>query len=123
MESLTFGHPDYMPLTPGDPRESTFAAWHTQGLLEGTDYRDALPETLDLPRDAFDSVEYVSSRTDMIPKFEEKVLEQGNTLVMPPGQRHSFTGIGPALLLEVSMPSLWGDNFFDDRAIGADGMI
>jgi len=51
------------------------------------------------------------------------VLNQGDTLVMPPGQRHAFTGIGPALILEVSMPSRRGDNFFTDQAIGDDGVI
>jgi len=53
----------------------------------------------------------------------ERVLREGDTLVMPPGQRHSFTGVGPALLLEVSMPSRRSDNFFADRGIGDDGII
>jgi len=53
----------------------------------------------------------------------EKVLQQGDALVMPPGQRHSFTGVGPALLLEVSMPSTQGDNFFSNSAIGNGGVI
>ena len=42
---------------------------------------------------------------------------------MPPGQRHSFTGIGPALILEVSMPSIRHDNFFADQGIGDEGII
>ena len=54
---------------------------------------------------------------------EEKLLQEGETLVMPPGQRHSFTGVGPALLLEVSMPSTRQDNFFADSAIGDNGVI
>ncbi len=54
---------------------------------------------------------------------EERVMRQGETLVMPPAVAHSFTGIGPALILEVSMPSARQDNFFDDRAIGDDGVI
>ena len=53
----------------------------------------------------------------------EKVLQEGDTLVMPPGQGHSFTGIGPALLLEVSMPSVREDNFFDNPQIGEGGVI
>jgi len=53
----------------------------------------------------------------------ERVLREGDTLVMPPGQRHAFTGIGPALLLEVSMPSVRQDNFFADRRIGDGGVI
>jgi len=54
---------------------------------------------------------------------EEKVLNEGDTLVMPPGQRHSFTGMSPALLLEVSMPSRRNDNFFADPGIGDGGVI
>jgi len=53
----------------------------------------------------------------------EKFLGEGDLLVMPPGQSHSFTGVGPALLLEVSMPSMRQDNFFADKAIGENGVI
>lgn len=59
----------------------------------------------------------------MVVDGEEKMLREGDVLVVPPGQHHSFTGIGPALLLEVSMPSLRGDNFFANKAIGDDGVI
>jgi N-acetylneuraminate synthase len=59
----------------------------------------------------------------MVINEEEKVLQEGDILVMPPGQRHSFTGVGPALLLEVSMPSIRQDNFFADKAIGDAGVI
>jgi mannose-6-phosphate isomerase-like protein (cupin superfamily) len=54
---------------------------------------------------------------------EEMVLREGDTLVMPPGQKHSFTGVGPALLLEVSMPSRRDDNFFENAGIGDAGVI
>ena len=54
---------------------------------------------------------------------EEREMTEGDTLVMAPGTRHSFTGLGPALLLEVSMPSSLNDNFFDDKRIGRDGVI
>ena len=36
---------------------------------------------------------------------------------MPPGKRHSFTGKGPALLLEVSTPCLVKDNVFENPNI------
>jgi hypothetical protein len=42
---------------------------------------------------------------------------------MAPGQHHSFTGVGPALLLEVSMSSRRNDNFFENKAIGDEGVI
>lgn len=54
---------------------------------------------------------------------EERLMEQGGLLAMPPGTAHSFTGVGPALILEVSMPSVRQDNFFEDREIGQDGVI
>ncbi len=60
---------------------------------------------------------------NMVIDGEERVLAQGATLVMPPGQMHSFTGIGPALVLEVSMPSRRNDNFFVDTNIGDHGVI
>ena len=65
----------------------------------------------------------LKGRVRMVVDDEEKTLREGDVLVMPPGQRHSFTGIGPALLLEVSMPSIRQDNFFADRAIGNGGVI
>jgi mannose-6-phosphate isomerase-like protein (cupin superfamily) len=65
----------------------------------------------------------MKGKVRMVVDDEEKILREGDTLVMRPGQRHSFTGIGPALLLEVSMPSIRNDNFFADRAIGDCGVI
>jgi mannose-6-phosphate isomerase-like protein (cupin superfamily) len=53
----------------------------------------------------------------------ERIMEQGDLLAMPPGTAHSFTGVGPALILEVSMPSVRQDSFFEDREIGQDGVI
>ena len=54
---------------------------------------------------------------------EERILREGDLLPMTPGVGHSFTGIGPALVLEVSMPSILQDNFFADKRIGQDGVI
>jgi len=54
---------------------------------------------------------------------EDRVMREGDLLPMPPGTGHSFTGIGPALILEVSMPSVLQDNFFEDKSIGEDGVI
>lgn len=50
-------------------------------------------------------------------------MQEGGLLAMPPGTGHSFTGIGPALILEVSMPSILQDNFFEDKNIGDNGVI
>jgi quercetin dioxygenase-like cupin family protein len=65
----------------------------------------------------------LKGRVRMIVDEQEKVLGEGEILVMPPGQHHAFTGLGPALLLEVSMPSIRQDNFFADKDIGEDGVI
>jgi len=58
-------------------------------------------------------------------KVNDKVrtLNAGDLLIMPPGNKHSFQGIGPALLLEISQPSVRGDNFFLDEKIGNNGVI
>lgn len=53
----------------------------------------------------------------------ERIMQQGDALAMPPGVAHSFTGIGAALILEVSMPSTLQDNFFVNTDIGDNGVI
>lgn len=54
-------------------------------------------------------------------EYREK--SEGDILEMSPGDKHSFTGLDPALLLEVSMPSIEGDNFFENKSIGDNGEI
>jgi len=44
----------------------------------------------------------------------ERTMDEGDVLPMPPRQVHSFTGIGPALVLEMSTPCLPEDNRFED---------
>lgn len=44
-------------------------------------------------------------------------LGPGDVLTVRPGERHSFTGIGPALMLELSKPCVIADNVFADRSI------
>ena len=65
----------------------------------------------------------VKGSVRMVVDGEERVMREGDLLAMPPGKAHSFTGIGPALILEVSMPSTLKDNFFEDREIGDGGVI
>jgi len=52
-----------------------------------------------------------------------RTLVAGDTLAMPPGVEHRFTGRGPALLIEASQPSVRGDNLFADPSIGRQGLI
>jgi len=75
-ETLLFGTPDRIPFSPGGPRESTRAAWKAQGLADPDHFVDALYETLGFRPDspakpgADPCVSF-----QMIPTFEEKVLE------------------------------------------------
>ncbi len=65
----------------------------------------------------------VKGSVRMLMGDEERIMKEGDLLAMPPFTGHSFTGIGPCLVLEVSMPSILNDNFFKDRRIGNDGVI
>lgn len=59
----------------------------------------------------------VKGRARMRLAGKERVLKEGDVLPVPAGRRHSFTGAGPALLLELSMPCEIDDNVFSDRRI------
>jgi N-acetylneuraminate synthase len=48
-------------------------------------------------------------------------MSPGATFYVEPGKAHRFTGIGPTLLLEVSMACIVDDNFFENRAIPIGG--
>lgn len=50
-----------------------------------------------------------------------RVMKEGDVLPVAPGRKHSFTGIGPALLLELSMPCEIADNYFTNRDIPIGG--
>lgn len=47
----------------------------------------------------------------------QREMAKGDVLAVPPNKMHSFTGVGPALLLEISMPCVVDDNFFENRDI------
>ena len=46
---------------------------------------------------------------------------EADALAVAPGGLHSFTGVEPTLLLEVSMPGIVADNWFEDPAIPIGG--
>ena len=48
-------------------------------------------------------------------------MSAGDVLRMECGQRHSFTGAGPVLVLEISKPCLVDDNYFEDPNIPIGG--
>ncbi|MFA6135493.1 MAG: uroporphyrinogen decarboxylase family protein [Phycisphaerae bacterium] len=75
IETMTFGHPDKIPFTPGWPRESTLEVWRTQGMPKGVDWNTCVLETLDLDPACGDSRIWLEADFRMMPHFEEKVLE------------------------------------------------
>ena len=74
-ETLLFGQPDKVPLSPGGPRESTLRAWHEQGLPEDVRWHDYLWEILGIERERTQPYVSLGVSFKMIPTFEEKVLE------------------------------------------------
>ena len=44
-------------------------------------------------------------------------MKPGDVLTITPGGFHTFVGKGPALLLEISMPCVVDDNFFENTSI------
>lgn len=46
-----------------------------------------------------------------------RTMSGGDVQAMPPGQVHSFSGIGPALVLEMSTPCIPRDNRFEDSVV------
>ena len=59
----------------------------------------------------------VKGRVRMRLDGSERTMDEGDVLPVPPGQKHRFTGIGPALLLELSMPCEIDDNRFENPRI------
>ena len=52
---------------------------------------------------------------------DEREMDEGEVLAVDPGKVHGFCGIGPALLLELSMPCLFDDNYFENTDIPIGG--
>ena len=48
-------------------------------------------------------------------------MQQGDSLLVECEKPHSFTGIGPALLLEISKPCVVDDNYFENTNIPIGG--
>jgi mannose-6-phosphate isomerase-like protein (cupin superfamily) len=59
----------------------------------------------------------VRGKVRMTLNDSEFVIKPGDCLPVPPGTPHSFTGKGPALLLEISKPCQVKDNVFENPAI------
>ena len=59
----------------------------------------------------------MEGRVRVVHNGKETELQKGDVLAVPPLTRHQFTGVGPALLLELSKPCLIDDNHFEDPRI------
>ncbi len=49
------------------------------------------------------------------------IMKPGDVFPVPRGSYHSFTGLGPALLIEISTPCVISDNYFKNVAIPIGG--
>ena len=63
----------------------------------------------------------VKGRVRMRSGGRVQLMKEGDVLPVPRGRYHSFTGAGPALLLEISTPCAIADNYFADRRIPIGG--
>mgnify|MGYP001190335151 CR=1 FL=1 len=63
----------------------------------------------------------VKGRVRMVYDGVEREMREGDVLPVDRWKYHSFTGIGPALLLELSMPCQVDDNYFENRSIPIGG--
>ena len=77
-ETLLFGNPDKIPLSPGGPRESTLREWRKQGLPEDVNWHTYLLDLLGVKREPQKPSVSLGVSFKMIPTFEEKVLEHRN---------------------------------------------
>jgi D-lyxose ketol-isomerase len=68
-------------------------------------------------RDKHETFFVVKGRVRMRHDGRATDMGPGGVLPVDPGQPHAFTGLGPALLLEISTPCLIADNVFEDRRI------
>lgn len=63
----------------------------------------------------------VKGRARMELDGQRRELDEGAVLAVAPGHVHGFQGVGPALLLELSMPCEVDDNYFENADIPIGG--
>ena len=74
--TLLFGKPERLPFEPGIPRESTLKRWHEEGLPDGRDWEEYVREKIGIEPPFTGEKSDVRFHHQMIPQFEEKVLEE-----------------------------------------------
>ncbi len=75
LETMLFGNPDKVPFWISGGREKTLANWYRTGLPEGADPVQYMYETLGIEPEETQPRVGLGVSFQMIPKFEEKVLE------------------------------------------------
>lgn len=63
----------------------------------------------------------LKGRVSMTYAGKTREMKEGDVLAVTPGEKHSFTGMGSALLLEISMPCAIDDNYFENSTIPIGG--
>lgn len=76
LETFLFGKPDKLPFVPGWPRESTLKVWHAQGLAPDADWYSTLCAEVGIAPDVPKVTGSLGVVFQMIPEFEQKVLER-----------------------------------------------
>ena len=59
----------------------------------------------------------MEGRVKIVHNGKETEMKKGDVLAVSPQTKHCFTGLGPALLLELSQPCIIDDNYFDNTQI------
>jgi len=72
-------------------------------------------------RDKLETFLIVKGRVRMDYDGVQREMAPGEVLLIERWKYHSFTGLGPALLLEISMPCVVADNYFADTTIPLGG--
>lgn len=77
VKTLLFEKVDKVFFSPGGPRESTLKRWHSEGLPEDVNWFEYLCKQIGIPVEEGDKKERIYPRIsfDMIPAFEEKIIE------------------------------------------------
>jgi mannose-6-phosphate isomerase-like protein (cupin superfamily) len=72
-------------------------------------------------KDKHETFFLVEGRLEVTLGDDRVKLAKGDRLTVPTLIKHCFTGVGPALLLELSQPCLIDDNYFEDTRIPIGG--
>ena len=72
-------------------------------------------------KDKLETFYIVKGRVMMNYDGEEREMSAGDVLRVDTGKYHSFSGIEPSLLLEISKPSIITDNYFENTHIPIGG--